>query len=660
MLAGPARGAEELVLRVSPSETSLAEAVQRATKAAEDPDVLRVRLVLLPGVHGVGQPVSLSGVRVPLEIVAAGPGVRVVGGAVLRDPGFVPVTERALLERLPAASRGHVRGLVLPPEVAIGLAGITHRGMAVPVEPVESEFILDGVLLRLARWPDAGFAPVAEVLDRGSVPRDREPDVAPEKRETGPARGGVFRPADTSRLAAWAAESGLWAQGYWFNDWADELLPVAGIDVAARTLTLGLPHRYGLGPEGRFAIVGALCELDAPGEAWFDPPTGTLVLWPPDGAPCRELLVTRATGPLLSLDGMHDVTVSGISFEACRGSAIEARQAERLLIEHCSFRNLGTHAIVLDGLQCSVRNCLFEDVGASGVRLSGGDRVTLRPAGNDVTNCLLRRCGRLFRTYQPAVHLSGVGQRVAHCLLTDLPHAAILFEGNDHVIEANRIERVVTETGDAGAVYCGRDWTAQGTTIRGNVFRDVGSAGRRYENAIYLDDMASGIRVQGNLIVGGHWGMLIGGGRDVEVTGNVLLGCRLGLSFDARGTGWMAGALADPEHSTLRQRWRAMPVANALWRARYPSLPDYESDRMGRPVGSVVAGNLFVATPFGRVSDAEVMRVEDNLLREASDTLAPDRPLPGRITCPGLANFVPIEVDAAGPGSADVGAARGE
>ena len=656
LLSGAARGGETLVLRVAPSPTlpTLTDALA-AARAAE-PGTTRVRIELLPGVHLVDESVPLGALRLPLELVAAGPGVRVVGGTLLPDPDLRPVTDAGWLARLPPASRAHVLAGTLGDGAA--LSGLSQRGMAVPVAPVGSELLLDGVALRVARWPDAGFAPVADVLDAGSVPRNREPDVPADQRESGPPRGGVFRPADTSRLHAWAAEPALWAHGYWFHDWADELLPVARVDPAAGAIALALPHRYGLGPAGRFAVVGALCELDTPGECWVDVASNSVLLWPPDGAPRAELLVTRTAGPLLRLDGARDLRIEGITFEGCRGSGIEGHDVERVLIERCTFRNLGTHGLVLDGRDCTVRACLFEDLGASGVRLAGGDRATLTPSGNAVLDCVLRRCGRLFRTYQPALHLSGVGQRVAHCAITDLPHAAILFEGNEHLIEANRIERVVTETGDAGAIYCGRDWTAQGTVIRGNVLRHVGVAGRRYENAIYLDDMASGIHVLGNLIADSHWGLLIGGGRDVELAGNVLLGCRLGLHFDTRGTGWMAGALADPETSTLRLRWRAMPLDREPWRSRYPTLAEYESDRMGRPVGSVVAGNVFVATPFGRVDDPQVMRVEQNLELEALDAWSPDGPLPDRVAFPDVLGFEPIDVAGAGPRTAEVGAPR--
>jgi hypothetical protein len=55
--------------------------------------------------------------------------------------------------------------------------------------------------------------------------------------------------------------------------------------------------------------------------------------------------------------------------------------------------------------------------------------------------------------------MNGVGVKVSHNKMYDTPHNVILFGGNDHVMEYNLIYNAVTETGDAGAIYAGRDWT---------------------------------------------------------------------------------------------------------------------------------------------------------------------------------------------------------
>ena len=93
-------------------------------------------------------------------------------------------------------------------------------------------------------------------------------------------------------------------------------------------------------------------------------------------------------------------------------------------------------------------------------------------------------------------------QIVRDNIIEDSPHMAVYFDGNDHLIEGNRISRMCAEVDDAGAIYAGRDWTYRGNVIRGNVITDI-SRGDPRENlsAIYLDDMLSGVTVEQNVIV---------------------------------------------------------------------------------------------------------------------------------------------------------------
>ena len=54
--------------------------------------------------------------------------------------------------------------------------------------------------------------------------------------------------------------------------------------------------------------------------------------------------------------------------------------------------------------------------------------------------------------YSQGVSIQGVGNRAAHNLIHNAPHNAIIFGGNDHVIEFNEIHDVVLESDDQGGV----------------------------------------------------------------------------------------------------------------------------------------------------------------------------------------------------------------
>ena len=165
-----------------------------------------------------------------------------------------------------------------------------------------------------------------------------------------------------------------------------------------------------------------------------------------------------------------------------------------------------------------------------------------------------------------------------------------------------------------GAVYCGRDWSIRGTVIRCNLFHDIRGIGK-WENAVYLDDQASGITVTDNLFVRCHWGMLVGGGRDNRIENNLFVDCRLALHFDARGLGWAAGT-----RPVLEERLAAVPFATLPWSERYPRLVDILRDAPMTPKGNVIRNNTLLRS--GKIDQdmakevKEYGTVEGNVERE--------------------------------------------
>ncbi|MCK6446389.1 MAG: right-handed parallel beta-helix repeat-containing protein [Planctomycetes bacterium] len=609
--------------RVEPGADACAVLARALARAERDGRTATdFELVFASGVHELAQGLVLGPAASGLALRGE-PGARLAGGWVAARAPWSELPA-PLAERVPAAAREHVRAWPISADRLArwpnGLAGPVHSGHGVAVTAVHSELFVGGEPRRLARYPNVGFANLTKLVDPGSVPRQAADDVPLAERVFEPPRGGVFTFDEPERLAHWAAEPNLWAGGYWCWDWADETLPVARVDAARRTITLGAPHTYGLSDHARFFVVHALSELDAPGEYWLDLERELVVAWLEPGDAERECALSLTSEPLIALDGASDVEVSDLVFETTRGPALSARAATRLVVTRSTFRGIGTHAVSIDGRDCRVTSCRFEDVGGVGVELSGGERATLEPARNVLADSAFLRTGRNLRTYHPAIRLAGVGQTVEHVEVSGLPHIALLFSGNDHVIAASLFHHVVLETGDAGAIYVGRDWTSQGTVIRGNVFHSIAGSDARYQNAVYLDDMASGITVEQNLFVDCNWGLLVGGGRDDVVRGNTFVSCKKALFFDARGVGWMAKALADPESSTLHRLFASLPVESELWRSRYPHLAAYLTDRFGRPTNGLVEANELVATPLGEIHDRECV-VERGTTLLASDEL---------------------------------------
>lgn len=96
-----------------------------------------------------------------------------------------------------------------------------------------------------------------------------------------------------------------------------------------------------------------------------------------------------------------------------------------------------------------------------------------------------------------------------------------------------------------------------GLTSRSRLVRQIPAA------AIYLDDQLSGQSVVNNTIIDSHTGLLLGGGRDNYVHGNVFknLSSGLAMTFDNRGMNWQESSCA--YNATYTGGWRPLVAAVA-------------------------------------------------------------------------------------------------
>jgi hypothetical protein len=537
---------------------------------------------------------------------AAGEDVVLHGGVEIPPGSFDKVQDKAILERIidKAARKNIVSVHLKKSGLCDSFAAILPRGFPHPVRPAPEELFFNGKPMTLARWPNDGFTKTGRVIDGGSVPRD---DEKPDR----PARF-LF---EGERPALWTDAPDAWLFGYWKFDWADETIAVAKIDGEKGEILLAGPHQYGVFEGKPFFAENLLEEIDRPGEYYLDRETGLLTFYPPAPIEGAAIVLSRLADPLILCDNASYVVFGGLILETSRGSAMHINGGEQIFVTGCTIKNLGARAILINGGKAhTVAENTICRTGEGGITLNGGDRRILEPGRHAVVDNNIFDFSRRTTTYRPAVGISGCGHRVAHNRMHHAPHSAIIFSGNDHLIEYNEIFDVLTRTGDGGAVYCGRDWSIRGTVIRCNLFHDIRGIGK-WENAVYLDDQASGITVTDNLFVRCHWGMLVGGGRDNRIENNLFVDCRLALHFDARGLGWAAGT-----RPVLEERLAAVPFATLPWSERYPRLVDILRDAPMTPKGNVIRNNTLLRS--GKIDQdmakevKEYGTVEGNVERE--------------------------------------------
>ncbi|MBI5488321.1 MAG: right-handed parallel beta-helix repeat-containing protein [Deltaproteobacteria bacterium] len=478
--------------------------------------------------------------------------------------------------------------------------------------------------LASGNWPIPPLEAFGGEASETVIPRTRPVDFAENGFLRIPEVFGAtsFRMPGT-RHERWSAAPDPWFQGLFAQYWADDSLP--GTVAADGTVTLAEDPSYGLEILHPFFAFNLLEELDAPGEYYLDRSTSVLYFLPPGPTTDAELRVSMMADPLLRTDGTAHVRFAGLVFELGRGVLVDARGADDVRFEACTFRNSGGDAVRIAGTDSGLDGCVVRDPGGAGVRLSGGDRPTLTPGGLFVRRSDISKYGRWDRTYKPGVGFDGCGQIVEHNRIHDAPHSGVLFTGNEHRLEFNVFERVVREANDAGAVYVGRDWGYRGNLIRWNFFHDVGgSFGGAH--GVYLDDAASGNVVFGNVFYGIR-GLATqsGGGRDNRFENNVVVDADDGAHMTDRRAQEVANddwSGECPDDWNLLGRvnvvfedcWAgARPIAyqSEPWATRYPELAAIPND------WSAVAASHWL-DPEGCVFARNITWRTESLMREST------------------------------------------
>lgn len=569
-------------------------------------------IILLPGTYPRTNSLDLDGRDSGLTIRGK-PGARLLGGQVIT--GWNPSTD----PRIPEAARGKV--VQVKPLADWG--SLRRRGFSVEPSPAPPELFVNGVPQTLARWPNG--------------------DQWSHLISAGDGKFGVK--IEPERIARWSKADDLWVHGYWTYDWADSYEKVTSVDVGTQTLSTAAPHGvYGYKAGKRFYALNLIEELDAPGEYMWDRKTGLLHAWL-DGS--GETVLSTLEKPLISITEGSHITLERLMLSCSRGDGIRVSGGKGVTVAGCTVRSLGGIGILVDGgTQHRVVSCDLFDLGESGVSVSGGNRKTLEAGGHVVENCDIHHHSRLCRTYRPAIGIQGVGNKALHNRLHDGPHNAILMGGNDHEVAFNEIYRVCTQTGDAGAVYMGRNFTMRGTVIHHNHFHDIGPTLTTKEGfvdvmAVYLDDCFCGTVIEGNIFERAGRATMIGGGRDNTISNNLFIGCNPAIHVDARGTGW-AKFWFDGRDSYLMDGLKEVPYNQPPYSTRYPHLANILEDEPALAKYNILTRNVIIGNGkpidwLDGLSEKSVTWTGNTVVKQASEVSLDPKSF--RVKAPG---FSPI------------------
>ena len=470
----------------------------------------------------------------------------------------------------------------------------------------------------ISRYPNKGFIKITGLLNEDPV----------KIRSTKGDKVGKFK-YDDPRVAQWEKEKDAWVHGYWYFDWSEQRHKIAKIDAVKKIIEVVPPYHspgYRLGQW--FYGFNLLSEIDEPGEYYIDREKSILYLCPPSDIEKGRAYVSLNKN-IINMNKVSFLTIKGIILEGCRETAVKMQDCNNNLLAACTIRNVGDWAVTINGgIRNGVAGCDIYNAGAGGIRIVAGDRKTLVPAECFADNNYIHHIARLKRVYNPGITINGVGNSASHNLIEHVPHMAIGFLGNDHLIEYNEINDACYESNDAGAIYTFRNWTMRGNILRYNYLHDISGFEGKGCVGIYLDDMFSSADVIGNVFNKVSRAIEMGGGRDNNVLNNIFIDCIPSLSIDARGFGWAADTPvrwikeAEEKGTILGIAYNKPPYST-----RYPKLANILNDEPAAPKGNVISNNICLGGNWDKPSGRWNESIEDKArpyLTMADNVVAPN------------------------------------
>ncbi len=383
-------------------------------------------------------------------------------------------------------------------------------------------------------------------------------------------------------LNEWANETNILLYGYWYYDWADSYENVKSVNAETQEVLLAEPgSAYGYREGARYYALNLLCELDQPGEYYIDRENLYLYFYPPSNIDNALIELSFFEKPMIIFDNAEHISFERIHFRLGAGNLVQIFDGDTIQMLGCSFQESGGYGLTISmGKNHRVQSCDFHRLGKGGIYLNGGDRKTLTPSGIVVDNCYFSHLARIDHTYNPAVYMHGVGHKISHNLVHDIPSSAFRTDVNDTVLEFNEIFNVLTESDDQGGADMWGTPTYGGVVFRYNYWHHIGNWKEGTEQpgcghaGIRLDDAISGVHIYGNIFyhssAGNFGGIQIHGGKDNLIENCIFANCRIGISC----TPW------PKEHwlNFIKDALDSPVIDKELYLNRYPYLANLSED----------------------------------------------------------------------------------
>jgi hypothetical protein len=513
--------------------------------------------------------------------------VNFVGGASFNGTDFSPLSDKSSMKKIPENARNSI--------VQLDLSQMKIKAND------STQLYYNGRVMDIARWPNGEYAKTGRIVEASGT-------------KSTPFKFVV----DDDRIKSWKNAQNAWVFGFWTWDWYDQRVKIQEIDTANKTIKTVEGHPYKVASNRNWYIYNLIEELDAPGEYFIDTQSNMLYLYPLDSDfDNSSIEMVTLNDTMVVMNGVSNVSFKGIIFEATGGKVFELTKCNNNSIEGCTIRNAGGEAVIITkGLKNRVLSCEIYNMAKRVIVLANGDRNTLTHGENIVSNNRIYRYALVAKTNNPAISMNQlggtVGDIVSHNEIFDAPHQAIMFGGNENIMEYNEIYDVCKEASDASAIYSGRDWTHYGNKIRYNYFHDIWGKDGKGSHCIYFDDFSSGIEVYGNVVYNSSDMAFNHGGRDNQFYNNIIINCNLGAAL----TECKYTDVYNLNDGYLVTNLKKVPYKDEPWKSKYPQLLNVTEEDPFLPIRSTFINNLTVNAKklySTRSGMEKVYTIKDNL-----------------------------------------------
>ncbi len=272
---------------------------------------------------------------------------------------------------------------------------------------------------------------------------------------------------------------------------------------------------------GRYTYFNVLEEVDTVGEYFIDETNDMLYFYPPENYRDIEILIPVCNDSVVLAD-VEYYTFDGLTMEAGINNILTVN-GDHNTIKNCTVGCSEEVGIKYSGSDFIITDCEISRVGGTCINGKGGDKLKIVDSGNRITNNKLHDFGELYRVYNGAIYLEGIGYTIDHNEIYYGPHTAMCATAQNVLMEYNYIHNVCYEAGDAGAIYTG-GWCGGDYIFRHNIMENIVNKSSPYlnPNGYYSDNSGAGKHVYSNLFINIDGSAICFSGQDCVARDNIL------------------------------------------------------------------------------------------------------------------------------------------